>query len=54
MTSLEDIKNGASVAGVVPNQTVEAVSVEWIGDQAINLVYRDSGRHRFGDDALSR
>jgi len=40
VTTLEDIKNGASVAGVVPNQTVEVVSVEWIGDQAINLVYR--------------
>lgn len=43
VTRLEDIKNGASVAGVVPNQTVEAVSVEWIGDQAINLVYRIPG-----------
>nr|WP_255720228.1 DUF3883 domain-containing protein [Acuticoccus kalidii] len=37
---MEDIKNGASIGGVVPNQTVETVSVEWIGDQAINLVYR--------------
>ena len=37
MTKLEDIRNGASIAGVVPNQTVEAVSVEWIGDQAIIL-----------------
>ena len=43
MTRLEDIKNGASVAGVVPNQAVEVVSVEWIGDQAINLVYRLPG-----------
>ncbi len=43
MTRLEDIKYGASVAGVVPNQSVEAVSVEWIGDQAINLVYRVAG-----------
>lgn len=43
MTRLEDIRNGASIAGVVPNQTVEAVSVEWIGDQAINLVYRVPG-----------
>lgn len=40
---LEDIKNGASIAGVAPNQIVEAVSVEWIGDQAINLVYRVPG-----------
>ncbi|WP_343081502.1 helicase-related protein [Ostreiculturibacter nitratireducens] len=43
MTKLEDIRNGASITGVVPHQTVEAVSVEWIGDQAINLVYRVPG-----------
>ncbi len=40
---LEDIKNGANVAGVVPNQSVEVVSVDWIGDQALNLVYRIPG-----------
>ena len=40
MTVLEDIKNGAQLRGVVPGQPVEVVSVEWIGDQAINLVYR--------------
>ena len=33
MTKLEDIKNGASVAGVVPNQNVEIVSVEPPFDQ---------------------
>ena len=43
MTALEDIKHGASVRGVVPGQPVEVVSVEWIGDQAINLVYRVQG-----------
>jgi superfamily II DNA or RNA helicase len=43
MTRLEDIKNGASVSGVVPNQTVDVVSVDWIGDQAINMVYRVPG-----------
>lgn len=37
---LEEVRNGASVAGVVPGQNVEVVSVEWIGDQAINLVFR--------------
>ncbi len=40
MTKLEDIKNGAVVAGVVPNDQVEIVSVDWIGDQALNLIYR--------------
>lgn len=40
MTALEDIKAGALVRGVVPAQRVEVVSVEWIGNQAINLIYR--------------
>lgn len=43
MTALESLKNGAIVQGVVPNQPVEVVSVEWIGDQAVNLVYRVPG-----------
>lgn len=40
---LEDIHSGALVSGIVPNTAVEAVSVEWIGDQAINLVFRVPG-----------
>lgn len=40
MANLEDIQNGASIRGIIPGQPVEVVSVEWIGDQAINLVYR--------------
>jgi len=43
MTALEDIKNGSILRGVVPIQSVEVVSVEWIGQQAVNLVYRISG-----------
>src|SRR6056297_1928480 len=42
MTRLEDIRNGTSVTGLVPNQTVEAISVEWIGNKALNVVYRAS------------
>ena len=41
MASLEELKNGAMVKGVTPNQPVELVSVEWIGEQAINIVFRD-------------
>lgn len=41
MARLEELKNGAMVKGVAPNQPVELVSVEWIGDQAINIVFRD-------------
>ena len=43
MTKLEAIRSGASIAGVVPNHSVEVVSAEWIGDQAVNLVYRIPG-----------
>jgi SNF2 family DNA or RNA helicase len=38
---LENIKNGASVRGIASAQPVQVVSVDWIGDQAINVVYRD-------------
>lgn len=41
MTALEDIKSGAMVRGIAPNQAVQIVSVEWIGDQALNVVFRD-------------
>ncbi|UGX89833.1 SNF2-related protein (plasmid) [Bradyrhizobium barranii subsp. barranii] len=38
---LEDVKNGASVRGIASAQPVHVVSIDWIGDQAINVVYRD-------------
>ncbi len=45
MTILNDIKSGAVIGGIVPGRAVQIVSVEWIGDQAVNVVYRnpDSG-----------
>ena len=42
MARLEDIKNGTLVGGIVPNQAVEIVSVELIGNQAADIVYRAS------------
>ena len=41
MASLEELKNGAMVKGVAPNQPVELISVERIGKQAIDIVFRD-------------
>lgn len=38
---LEDIKNGASVRGIASAQSAQVLSIDWIGDQAINVVYRD-------------
>ena len=41
MTVLDDVKPGAMIRGVVPGHSVRIVSVDWIGNQAINLVYRE-------------
>ena len=41
MTVLDDVKPGATIRGVVPGHSVRIVSVDWIGNQAINLVYRE-------------
>ena len=41
MTRLEDVKAGVSVKGIAPEGAVEVVSVEWCGDGAIQVVYRD-------------
>jgi superfamily II DNA or RNA helicase len=40
MTKLQEIRVGSRVTGIFPGSAVEVVSVEWIGDQAINVVYR--------------
>jgi len=41
MTRLEDLKAGALVTGVTPSGAVQVVTTSWIGDQAIELFYRD-------------
>lgn len=41
MARLEDIRNGACVAGIVSAQVVQVLSVERIGDQAVNVVFRN-------------
>lgn len=41
MARLEDIRNGASVRGIVSAQSAHVLSVDWIGDQAVNVVFRD-------------
>ena len=42
MAKLEEIKPDAKVQGITPNTWVEIISVEWIGEQAINVVFRGS------------
>ncbi len=52
MTVLDEVKPGAMIRGVVPGHPVRIVSVDWIGNQAINLVYREpaGGAHRVVED----
>ena len=54
MTVLEDVKSGARLLGIVPNQSVQVVSVEWIGNQAINAVYRNQAGRNCRNHALPR
>lgn len=40
MAKLEDIKPGAKLEGLIPNISAEIVSVDMVGNQAINVVFR--------------
>ena len=40
MNTLEDLKPGATVQGIIGDVSTEIISVEWIGNQAINVVFR--------------
>lgn len=44
MGVLEEIKPGTRILGLAPGGSVEVVAVEWIGDQAVNVIYRTSAR----------
>lgn len=53
MAKLEDIKPGSKAQGIIPNILAEIVSVEWIGEQAINVVFRD-GDAKIAETTLYR
>ena len=40
MARLEDIRAGGTILGIAPGTGVHVLSVDWIGDQAINVVFR--------------
>ncbi|WP_292074799.1 MULTISPECIES: helicase-related protein [unclassified Brevundimonas] len=44
MMTLEELKPGARVQGLVGNEIAEVVSVTWFGDQAVDLVFRANGK----------
>ncbi|MHB8621631.1 MAG: SNF2-related protein, partial [Chloroflexota bacterium] len=42
MAQLEDLKNGASVKGIVPGGAVVVVDMKWHGSAAAELTYKDA------------
>src|SRR6201998_2142648 len=45
MTRLEDLQPTAAVRGILPDQVVTGVSVQWFGSEALELTYKGpSGR----------
>ena len=53
MARLEDLKRGATIKGVLPDQNVTVVDVKWHGSEVIELTYKDaSGRP--GNELLFR
>lgn len=51
--TLEDLRTGATVRGILPNEAVSVVNVEWHGSDALTLVYRSSGG-RVAEEILYR
>ncbi|MGH7725328.1 MAG: helicase-related protein [Candidatus Eiseniibacteriota bacterium] len=41
MNTLEDIRPGASLRGILPDILVSVVSVDWFGSEALELTYKD-------------
>ncbi len=42
MVRLEDLKQGATVRGVLPGQVVTVVNIQWYGTDAVELTYKDA------------
>jgi hypothetical protein len=40
MTRLEDLQPTAAGRGILPEQAVAAVSVQWFGSEALELTYK--------------
>src|SRR3989441_11506002 len=53
MAQLEQLTRGASVRGILPDTLVTVVDVQWHGDVAITLTYRDAAG-RLGNEILYR
>lgn len=45
MTILEDLTTGSRVSGLTGTATVTVESVQWIGGQAVKVIFRDAQGH---------
>lgn len=46
MAKLEDLKQGAAIRGILADQVVTVVNVEWIGSDLIDLTFKSAtGKH---------
>jgi hypothetical protein len=53
MARLEQLTRGATVKGILPDALVTVVDVQWHGDVAVTLTYRDAAG-RLGNEILYR
>src|SRR6266516_1315481 len=53
MARLEQLTRGATVKGILPDVLITVVDVQWHGDVAITLTYRDAAGH-LGNEILYR
>ena len=54
MTRLEDLQPTAAVRGILPDQVVTVVSVQWFGSEALELTYKGpSGRLPTSSNAMT-
>ncbi len=53
MTALEDLTAGASVRGLTASGAATVESVQWIGQQALKVIFRD-GEGQLGERLLYR
>ena len=43
MVRLEDLSTGTRLTGPAPSGTATVETVQWIGEQALKVIYRDGG-----------
>jgi hypothetical protein len=53
MTRLEDLQPTAAVRGILPDQVVTVVSVQWFGSEALELTYKGPSGRVANEFALS-